>query len=106
MDPCNTSGDAYTPVDVDDKKGLKQLAWAIYDGVLLPGDTPELEGQHDWVWSITGTYYLMFKGDSNFDHYPHALPCPLMLHGLGGPHVNADRLHLQGPHCYLEHSGP
>ena len=40
IDPCNTRGDASTMVDVDDEKGLEQLAWAIYDGVLLPGDPP------------------------------------------------------------------
>ena len=44
IDPCKTSGDASTLVDVDDKKGLQWLAWAVYDGMLLPGDPPELQG--------------------------------------------------------------
>ena len=59
-------------MDVDNEKGLEQLTWAIYDGVLLPGDHPELQGQNDWVQIIAGTYCLLFRGDSDFDHYP---PC-------------------------------
>ena len=38
INPHKTCGDASTMVDVDDKKGPKRLAWAIHDGVLLPGD--------------------------------------------------------------------
>ena len=64
---------------MDGEKGLKWLAWAIYDGVLLPGDPPHLQGQHDWVQIIAGTYCLVFRGKSDFDHYPHAPRHPLML---------------------------
>ena len=55
-----------------DEKGLKRLAWAVCDGVLLPSDLPELQGQHDWARIIAGTYCLMFRGNSDFDH---CLPC-------------------------------
>ena len=61
-------------VDVDDKKGLKWLTWAVYDGVLLPEDSPQLQGQHDWVQIIAGTYRLVFRGRSDFDHCP---PCTM-----------------------------
>ena len=71
-------------VDVDDEKGLKHLTWAIYDGALLPGDPPELQGQHDWVWIIAGAYCLVFRGRSNFNHCPCALQHPLMLSRLQG----------------------
>ena len=54
-------------VDVNDKKGLKQLTWAVYDGVLLPGDPLQLQGQHDWAWIIVGTYPLVFWEKCNFD---------------------------------------
>ena len=75
INPCNTFGDASTMVDVDDEKGLEWLAWAIYDGVLLPRDPPQL--QHDWVQIIVGTYRLVFRGRNDFDHCP-----PPMHHGI------------------------
>ena len=78
INPCKTCGDASTMVDVDDEKGLKQLTWAIYDGVFLPGDPPQLQGQHDWAQIMAGTYHLMFWGEYNFDHFPHAPQHPLM----------------------------
>ena len=34
------------------------------------GDPPLLRGQHDWAWIIAGTYRLVFRGRSNFDHCP------------------------------------
>ena len=49
IDSCKTRWTVYTWVDVHDEKGLEQLAWAIYDGVILPGDFPELQGEHDWA---------------------------------------------------------
>ena len=57
-------------VDVDDEKRLKLLSWAVYDGVLLPRDPPQLQGQHGWVWINVGTYHLVFRGRSNFDQCP------------------------------------
>ena len=70
IDPHSTCGDAYTVVDVDDEKALKQLVWAIYDGVLLPGHPPQLWGQHDWAQIMAGTYHLVFWAKHNSDHCP------------------------------------
>ena len=55
-------------VDVNDETGLEQLAWAIYDGVLLPGDPPQLQGEHDWAQIMVGTYHLVFQGEYDYDH--------------------------------------
>ena len=74
-DPHHTSGDASTLVDEDDEKGLNQLAWAVYDGLLLPGDPPKLQGWHAWVWIIVGTHHLVFKANSDSNHCP---PCTAM----------------------------
>ena len=41
---------------------------AIYDGVLLPRDSPQLQGQHDWAWIMVGTYCLVVWGEYNFGH--------------------------------------
>ena len=70
INPHKTCGDASTMVDVDDEKGLKWLAWAIYDSVLLPRDPLQLQGQHDWVQIMAGTYCLVFWGEYDFDHCP------------------------------------
>ena len=51
------------------RRGL-WLVWAIYDGLLLPGDLPELQGQHDWAQIIAGTYYLVYRGNQDSEHYP------------------------------------
>ena len=53
--PCNTLGDAYPRVVLSDVNGLECLAWAVYDGVFVPGDPPVLTGHHDWSCIIAGT---------------------------------------------------
>ena len=40
--PHRTHGEAYARVDLNDANGLKCLAWAVYDGVFLPGNLPML----------------------------------------------------------------
>ena len=82
IDPHSTNGDLSTMVDVDDEKGLKQLAWAIYDGVLLPGDPLQLQGQHDWAWIIVHSYCLVFQGEYDLEQCIHALQHPSMLSRL------------------------
>ena len=72
INPCKTCGDASTMVDANAETGLKQLTWVIYDGVLLPRDPRQLQGQHDWLQIMAGTYHLMFQGEHDFDH---CLPC-------------------------------
>ena len=37
---CNTLGNAYPRVNLNGVNGLKHLAWAIYDGVYMPGNLP------------------------------------------------------------------
>ena len=59
--PCNTLGDAYPRVVLSDVNGLECLAWAVYDGVFVPGHPPVLTGHHDWSHIITGiTLHLIF----------------------------------------------
>ena len=47
--PPHVWGTVSTLVDVHDEKGLEQLTWATYDGVLLHGDLPQLQDQYDWA---------------------------------------------------------
>ena len=46
----NTLGDPYPWVDFHDIHSLERLAWAVYDGVFMPGNGPALSGYYDWVW--------------------------------------------------------
>ena len=46
--------------------GLEHLAWAVYDGVYVPGDLLALTGYHDWERIIVGTtLHLIFCGRTN-----------------------------------------
>ena len=38
----NTLGDAYPRVNLSDMDGLERLAWAVYDGMYMPGDPSDL----------------------------------------------------------------
>ena len=75
INPQKTCGDTSTMVDVEDKKGLKLLVMAIYDGVLLPGEPPQLQDRHDWVQIIDSTYRLVFQGE-------YIIACHAPLHPL------------------------
>ena len=87
--------------------GARVACWAIYDGVLLPGDLPELQGQHNWVQIIAGTDRLMYRGDRDSAHCSHAPPYHLILCRLpGGPCSNMGTLHCQELHPHLDHPGP
>ena len=51
-------------------KGLEHLAWAVYDGVYMPGDLPDLTGHHDWERIIAGTtLHLIFCRRTNDEHF-------------------------------------
>ena len=66
---CNTLGNAYPRVNLNDVNGLKRLAWAVYDGVYVPGDLPALTGCHNWECIIVGmTLHLIFHGATTNEH--------------------------------------
>ena len=67
--PCNTLGDAYPRIVLSNVNGQECLAWAMYDGVFVPGDPPALTGHHDWSCIITGkTLCLIFCGKTPSKH--------------------------------------
>ena len=66
---CNTLGAAYPGVNLSDVNGLECLAWAVYDGVYVPGNPLALTGYHDWEHIIAGTtLHLIFCGKTNIEH--------------------------------------
>ena len=77
---CNTLGNAYPRVNLNDVNGLERLAWAIYDGVYMPSNLLALTGHHDWECIITGTtLHLIFRGVTNNEHCE-----PSMVASLNG----------------------
>ena len=110
INPCKTCRNTSSMVDVDDQKGLERLTWAIYDGVLLPSSPLQLQGRHDWVRIIVGTYHLVFWGEYNYDHCP---PCNAASfnakQAMRRPSSNAgvrnhQQPHHQQLHLHLEHA--
>ena len=91
-------GEAYPRVDLNDMDGLECLAWAVYDGVFLPGNPPALTGHHDWQWIIVGTILrLVYWGATAGAHCPHAQ----------SPHTTLSRpLSGKVPHGTLGGSSP
>ena len=70
---CNTLGYIYPQVSLDDVDSLKNLAWAMYNGVFVPGKPPVLIGYHNRSCIIFGiTPHLIFCGKTSEEHYP---PC-------------------------------
>ena len=71
-------GEAYLRVDLNDVDGLEYLAWAVYDGIFLPGNPLALNGHHDWQWIIAGTMLrLIYWGATVGTHFP---PCTVTSH--------------------------
>ena len=51
----NTLGDAYPWVDFWDIHSLEHLAWAIHNGVFMPGNKPALSGYYNYDRVLVGT---------------------------------------------------
>ena len=66
---CNSLGAAYPRVNLSDVDGLEHLAWAVYNGVYVPGDLPGLTGHHYWDCIISGTTLcLIYHGRTHEEH--------------------------------------
>ena len=64
-----TLGYAYPHIDFQDVAVLDQLAWAIYDGVFIPGRVPDMLGYQDWDRIAVGTLVpLIYQGEMVWDH--------------------------------------
>ena len=65
----NTLGDAYPCMDLWDADSLECLAWAVYDGVFVPGNKPALSGHYNWDHVVAGTLIcLIFWGQTEKEH--------------------------------------
>ena len=79
---CNTLSNTYPLVDLSNMDGLECLAWAMYDGIFIPGDPPRLTGHHDWSHIIAGmTLHLIYHGKTVGSIALHVQWCPSMPSG-------------------------
>ena len=71
-------GEAYPRVDLNDVDSLECLAWAVCDGIFLPGNPPVLTGHHNWQWVIARTTLrLIYRAATAGVHCP---PCTVTSH--------------------------
>ena len=68
IDPHMTMGVMSTMMDVDDEAYLERLVWAVYNGVLLPGDMPPLSEQHSLDRILSGTCRLIYRREQDCQH--------------------------------------
>ena len=98
---ANTLGDAYPWVDFQDIHSLKCLAWAMYNGVFVPGNKPALSGHYDWDHVVAGTLiHLIFWGQTDKDHCG-----PLTIASFNAKWAT-ELVQQQGLLWYRERGGP
>ena len=65
----NMLGDTYSWADLQDANSLEHLAWAMYNGVFMPGNKPALSGHYNWDHVVVGTWiHLIFQGQTDKEH--------------------------------------
>ena len=52
-------GDAMSHIVLGDLAGLERLAWAIFDGVLAVGASPELRPDESWERVVCGIFDIL-----------------------------------------------
>ena len=56
-------------MDFRDADGLECLAWAVYNGVFVPGNKPALSGYYNWDCVVAGTLiHLIFWEQTDKEH--------------------------------------
>ena len=81
-------GDAMSCIVLGDLVGLEKLTWAIFDGVLAAGASPELRPDESWEWVVHGIFNkLVYVGRNPSNR------CPAITMGakdLQGPSIWAE----------------
>ena len=66
--------DALALLNVNDARHFKLLSWAVYDGTLLVGPWPKLQGNRLWCMVLTGLQTHIYRGRNDAAHcLPHTL---------------------------------
>ena len=67
---CDTFGPAMPHINLGDVRKLERLAWAVYDGMYVPGSRPALSGPCNWVCILNKKMTHIFHGRTLWEHYP------------------------------------
>ena len=77
---CDMHRPAMPHINLGDLGSLKRLAWAVYDGIYVPGNQPTLSDPRDWVCILIKTMTHIFHGRTLQEHCPQApLEAPMWL---------------------------
>ena len=57
-------------VNLIDTWHLEHLAWAVYNGALHVGNSPELLGEHQWCTELAGIFQHIYMGHNKTVHCP------------------------------------
>ena len=62
--------DALALLNMDDVCHLERLVWAVYDGILLVGQRPELSGNCSWCTVLARLHQHIYRGHDDVAHCP------------------------------------
>ena len=93
-----TRVDAMSCIVSGDLAGLERLAWAIFDGALATGDSPELGPNESWKWVVRGIFNkLVYIGRNPSDR------CPMIT--MGAKDMQEPGIQVEVPATCSHHQG-
>ena len=101
MDPCLTTREACTMMDLHDEVYLELLVWVVYDGALLPGDAPTLSSSWDWSHVMARMYKHIYQGVRDSDHCPPCTPMSFDYQQRGRA-IHQCHISQQARHSYTQ----
>ena len=72
-----TQGNAMSCVVLGDLAGLGRLVWAVFDGALATGESPELGPDESWEWVVRGIFDKLVYIGGNPSNW-----CPMITVGV------------------------
>ena len=93
-----TQGDAMSRVVLGDLAGLEKLVWAIFDGALATGASPELGPDESWERVVHGIFdKLVYIGRNPSDQ------CPAIT--MGAKDLQGPGIQVEAPAMHSHHQG-
>ena len=93
-----TQGDAMSHIVLGDLAGLERLTWAIFDGALATGASPELRPDESWERVVCGIFdKLLYVGRNPSDR------CPTIT--VGAKDMQEPNIQVEAPTMLSHHQG-
>ena len=91
-------GDAMSCVVLGDLTRLEKLVWAIYDGALATGASPELRPDESWEWVVRGIFDKLVYIRGNPSDW-----CPMITAGVKD--MQEPSVWVEAPTTHSHHQG-